>query len=137
MLHSGSWEKRPRCSEWVRVHLWVFNEQQQLKGNETESSVRTSEAGSTFLLSPAQLYFYGIACETPDSRTKTAFDRKNRPLRVSHRQHIYWFALFMLPVFHCLFQPYNTSSFMRHLLNQTSDCPIKKKKKKHTVQTKL
>lgn len=47
MLHSGSLEKRPRCSGWVRVHLWVFNEQQQLKGNETEKSSeeRTNQWG--------------------------------------------------------------------------------------------
>lgn len=48
MLPSGSLEKRLRCSGWVRVHLWVFNEQQQLEGNETEKSSEepTNQRGS-------------------------------------------------------------------------------------------
>lgn len=63
----------------------------------------------------------------PDRQTKTAFDGKNKQKRrVSDRQQIYWFTLFMHPVFHYFFPPCNAYCFMRHLLHQTSDCPIKK-----------
>lgn len=123
MLPSGSSEKRLRCSGWVRVHLWVFNEQQQLEGNETEKSSEepTNQKGSFNLGKhsyPIQFNFIYMASVTrallgawpkPRARplNKNCLWRKGRPLGASHRQHIYWFTLFMHPAFHDLFQHYN------------------------------
>lgn len=121
MLHSGSLEKRPRCSGWVRVHLWVFDEQQQ---QQQQGKVKCEERAHQWDLFSSRKRSYSIqfsfiymasvargalgkprAC--PPSKNRL-WRKEQTEVSHSHRQQIYWFTPLTHPVFQDFFLVYET-----------------------------